>query len=172
MEEQVSGARIAVKYGVLTSVVLMVYTTIVNVAGQSQNKGLAFIAFVLFLVVGIILAMNGFRAENKGYMSYGDGLSTGSLVSAIIGVLGSAFNLAYNKFIDPSLMARNLEQIRSDMQSRGLDSTQLESAMDVYQKMMAPPVLFIAGVVFNLLAGFLISLIIAAIVRNDRPVFD
>lgn len=172
MEEQVSGARIALKYGVLISLALMVYTTVINVTGQFQNKGLAFISFILFLVTGAILSMNAFRNENKGYMSYGEGLSTGSLVSAIIGVLGSAFSMIYHKFIDPTLLTRNLEQIHSDMLAQGLDASQLDAAMTVYQKVMAPHILFIAGVVFHLLAGFLISLILAAILRKDRPVFD
>ena len=60
MEEKVSTARVALKYGVLGSVVIMIYTTIINVAGLSQNKILSSLSFA-FMIIAIVLAMKDFR---------------------------------------------------------------------------------------------------------------
>jgi hypothetical protein len=171
MEEKVSSARIALKYGVLTSVVMMVITTIINVTGQSQNKWLTSLSF-LILIGGIVYAMKAFREENKGFMSYGEGLGLGSLVSAITGLLGSTFNMFYNKFIDPTIMTQALDKVRSDMEAKGMDDTQIDNAMKFSQMFMSPGVLFVIGVIGSLIMGFLLSLVISAILRRDKPVFD
>ncbi len=171
MEEKVSSARIALKYGVLTSVVMMVITTIINVTGQSQNKWLTSLSF-LILIGGIVYAMKAFREENKGFMSYGEGLGLGSLVSAITGLLGSTFNMFYNKFIDPTIMSQALDKVRSDMEAKGMDDTQIDNAMKFSQMFMSPGVLFVIGVIGSLIMGFLLSLVISAILRRDKPVFD
>lgn len=171
MEEKVSSARIALKYGVLTSVVMMVITTIINVTGQSQNKWLTSLSF-LILIGGIVYAMKAFREENKGFMSYGEGLGLGSLVSAITGLLGSTFNMFYNKFIDPTIMTQAIDKVRSDMEAKGMDDTQIDNAMKFSQMFMSPGVLFVIGVIGSLIMGFLLSLVISAILRRDKPVFD
>ncbi|WP_149240547.1 DUF4199 domain-containing protein [Dyadobacter sp. 32] len=171
MEEKVSTARIALKYGVLASVVIMVFTTIINVTGQSQNKWLTSLSFV-FMIVGIVVAMKSFKEENKGFMTYGEGLGLGSLVSAIMGLLGSTFSVLYNKFIDPTIITQAMDTARSEMESKGMDDAQIDQAMAMSEKFMSPGVLFAFGVIGSLMVGFVLSLIIAAILRKDKPVFD
>ena len=171
MEENVSTARIALKYGVLASVVIMVYTTIINLTGQSQNKILTTLSFI-FLIGGILIAMRAFREENKGFISYGEGLGIGSLVSAIMGLLGSAFTMFYNKFIDPTIMTQAFDKVREDMEAKGMDDSQIESTMQFSQMFSSPGIMFLIGVVGYLFMGFLISLVVAAAVRKEKPVFD
>jgi hypothetical protein len=171
MEENVSSARIALKYGVLGSVVIMVYTTVINLAGQSQNTWLTSLTFI-FLIIAIVLAMQAFKEENRGFMSYGEGLGVGSLVSAIMGLLGATFNMFYTRFIDPTILTQTLDQARANMEAKGMDDSQIDQAMEISQKFMSPGVMFAFAVIGYLLMGFLLSLVIAAIIRKDKPVFD
>ena len=115
MEEKPSTARVALKFGVLASVVIMIYTTIINVSGLSQNKILTSLSF-LFMIVALFLAMKDFREQNKGFMTYGEGLGVGTLVSAVMGVLTSAFNMFYMQVIDNTLMSQSMDQVREDME--------------------------------------------------------
>lgn len=171
MEEQASTARTALKYGILTSVAIMVFTTILNVSGQSQNKWLAMFSYVI-MIVGIVLAMKEFRETNKGFMTYGEGLGLGSLVSAILGFFASMFAMVYIKFIDPTIMTQTLDKARADMEAQGLDDAQIDRFMETSQKFSSPGIMFAAGVFGYLLMGFIFSLIIAAIVRREKPVFE
>jgi hypothetical protein len=159
MEEQASTARTALKYGILTSVAIMIFTTILNVSGQSQNKWLALFAYVI-MIVGIVLAMKEFRESNKGYMTYGEGLGLGSLVSAILGFLASMFAMVYIRFIDPTIMTQTLNKARAD------------KYMEISQKFSSPGFMFAAGVFGYLFMGFIFSLIIAAIIRREKAVFE
>lgn len=171
MEEQASTARTALKYGILTSVAIMVFTTILNVSGQSQNKWLAMFSYVI-MIVGIVLAMKEFRESNKGFMTYGEGLGLGSLVSAILGFFASMFAMVYIKFIDPTIITQTLDKARADMEAQGLDDAQIDRFMEASQKFSSPGIMFAAGVFSYLFAGFIFSLIIAAIVRREKPVFE
>jgi hypothetical protein len=171
MEEKASTARTALKYGVVTAVAIMVFTTILNVAGQSQNKWLAMFTYVI-MIVGIVLAMKEFREVNKGFMTYGEGLGLGSLVSAILGFLASMFAMVYLKFIDPTIMAQTLEKARADMEAQGLDDAQIDRFMEASQKFSSPGIMFAAGVFGYLFMGFIFSLIIAAVIRREKPVFE
>jgi len=170
MEEKTSTARVALKYGVLTAVVIMIYTTIINVAGLSQNKFLTSLTF-LFMVVAIILAMKDYREQNK-FMSYGEGLGLGTLVSAVMGLLSSAFTMFYMQFIDNTLLTQGMDKVREDMEKRGMDDSQIDQAMELSQRVMSPGIIFFMGVLGSILMGFIISLIIAAILRREKPVFE
>ncbi|GLU56658.1 DUF4199 domain-containing protein [Dyadobacter frigoris] len=171
MEETASTARTALKYGVLTSVAIMVFTTILNISGQSQNKWLAMISYVI-MIVGIVLAMKEFREINKGFMTYGEGLGLGSLVSAILGFFASMFAMVYIKFIDPTIMTQTLDKARADMEAQGLDDSQIDRFMETSEKFSSPGIMFAAGVFGYLIMGFIFSLVIAAIVRREKPVFE
>ncbi|MCE7069371.1 MULTISPECIES: DUF4199 domain-containing protein [Dyadobacter] len=171
MEEQASTARVALKYGVLASVVIMIYSTIINIAGLSQNKMLSSLSFV-FMVVAIVLAMKNFREKNRGYMTYGEGLGLGTLVSAVMGLLSSAFSMFYMQFIDNTLLTQGMDQVREDMERRGLDDSQIDQAMELSQKVMSPGVVFAIGVFGYIVMGLIISLVVAAIIRREKPVFE
>ncbi len=171
MEEKTSTARVALKYGALSAVVIMVYSTILYVSGLSQNKVLSSLSF-LVMIVAIVWAMKDFREKNKGFMSYGEGLGLGALTSAVMGLLSSAFTMFYIQFIDNNLLAQGMDQVREDMEKRGMDDAQIDQAMELSQKFMSPGVVFVMGVFGYLLMGFIVSLIISAILRRDKPVFE
>ncbi len=171
MEEKTSTARVALKYGVVTAVVTMVYSTILNVSGLGQNRLLAALTYA-FLIVAIFLAMKEFRDKNKGYISYGEGLGLGSLLSAVYGFLTSTFTIFYIQFIDSSSIAQGLDQLREDLEKQGKDDAQIEQVIEMSQKMMSPGIMFMSVVVVTLISGFIISLIAAAIMRKEKPVFE
>lgn len=171
MQEQVSTARVALKYGIITSVAVIVYSTILTVSGLNQNQALGALGFVI-LIAGIVWAMRDFREQNSGFMSYGQGLGIGSLMSAIVGLIGAMFTMFYMQFIDTTLMQQSLDKARSDMEARGMDDAQIDQAMEISQKFMTPGMMFLIQVLTYLFIGFIISLILAAIMRKDKPVFE
>ncbi|GGM76373.1 hypothetical protein GCM10010967_04990 [Dyadobacter beijingensis] len=171
MEEKTSTARVALKYGVLAAVVTMIYSTILYVTGLGQNKTLASLSYV-FMLVGIVWAMREFREKNGGFMSYGEGLGLGSLTSAVLGLLSSAFTMFYIQFIDNDLLAAGIDQMREDLERKGMDDAQIEQAIEVSQKFMSPGIMFVTVILGYVVMGFIVSLIIAAIMRKEKPVFE
>jgi len=162
MQEQVSTTRVALKYGIITAVAVIVYSTLINVTGMTQNRALTSLAFVI-LIVGIVLGMKDYRAQNNTFMSYGQGLGIGSLISAIVGLIGSMFSMFYLEFIDNTIIKQSMDKAREDMETRGMDDAQIDQAMSMTEKFMTPGIMFAMGVLSYVIIGFIISLIIAAI---------
>ncbi len=171
MEEKASSARVALKYGVIIAILIMIYSSVINVTGNSQNQILTSVSFVI-LLVGLILAMLNYREQNAGFMSYGEGLGLGALLSAIIGLLTAAFNMFYIQFIDNTIITQALDKVRSDMEARGMDDSQIDQALAMSQKFMTPGIMFALGIFGFILVGFILSLIIAIFIRKDKPVFE
>jgi len=171
MEEKTSTARVALKYGLVVAVVTMVYSTILYVAGLGSNKILASMTY-LFMIVAIVLAMKDFREKNGGFISYGEGLGLGSLTSAVLGLLSSAFTIFYIQFIDSNILTQSLDQMREELEGKGMDDAQIEQALEMSQKFMSPGIMFVTVILGYLIMGFIFSLIIAAIMRKEKPVFE
>lgn len=138
---------------------------------MTQNRALTSLAFVI-LIVGIVLGMKDYRAQNNTFMSYGQGLGIGSLISAIVGLIGSMFSMFYLEFIDNTIIKQSMDKAREDMETRGMDDAQIDQAMSMTEKFMTPGIMFAMGVLSYVIIGFIISLIIAAIMRKDKPVFE
>lgn len=170
MEEQVSPARVALKFGLLTSLGIIILTTLLNVTGLALNKALANIVYIV-LIAGLVLALKDLRNENKGQLSYGQGVGLGLLVAAIVGLLVSMFTMFYHQFIDSSLLQQQLDAVRVEMENKGMEEAQIDNALATAEKLMSPGLLFVFGVFGYLISGLIFSLIISAIMKKDKPVF-
>lgn len=171
MQQEPSTARIALKYGVITAIASIVYNVILILAEKNQSQALSSLGLII-LIVGMVYAMREFKSENGGYMSYGQGLGIGTLIAAISGLLGATFMMFYTQFIDTNFVQRALDTAREDLERRGMSDAQIDAGMQFSEKMMSPGLMFAVGVLFSVFFGFIISLIVAAVMRRTRPVFE
>jgi hypothetical protein len=169
-----STARVALKYGLLTGLGLIILYMIMNLSGLSftDNKGIGIINSLATLLIipciGIVLAMKDFRAQNSGFMSYGQGLGLGTLVGGVAGAVSSAFTTLYNAFIDPTAIPRTLEMQRQALEDQNLDDAQIDQAMVMTEKMLAPSVAIPVTIVMLVFLCFIYSLIISAIMKKEQ----
>ncbi|MES2517585.1 MAG: DUF4199 domain-containing protein [Bacteroidota bacterium] len=171
MENQTTTTRTALKWGVIIGVINILYSTAIMVSGQIGNQTMGY-AVYLIIGVGIYIALTDFRKENQGFISYGQGLGLGVLQSAIVGIISGFFTFGYMKFIDPSITDQMLKKAVEEMEKKGMPDDQIEQAMEYSKMFMSPGALFIFGLFGTILVGFILSLIIAAIVKKDKPVFE
>jgi len=164
-----STARVALKAGVITALAMIVYTVILNLAGVAQSSPLQYVSFLL-LIGGLVYGMRDFKEQNSGYLSYGQGLGVGTLTSAVAGLLSSLFSTFYIKFVDPTVLQRTMDEQRIKMEERGMSDAQIDQAMAMAEKMTGFSFLFATLVV--VFFGFILSLVIAAVLKRDRDVLD
>ncbi|MES2732177.1 MAG: DUF4199 domain-containing protein [Bacteroidota bacterium] len=162
-----STAGIALKWGAITGLVAIIYNTILQVTGLALNQAVSSLAFVI-LIGGIVYGMKEFKTQTGGYMSYGEGLGLGSLLSAVYGLLASAFGAIYIKYIDDSTMKKQMEIQRQAMEQRGMDDAQIDQAIQMAEKFTGAGSIFVMGLLGSLLIGFIISLVVAAIMKKER----
>ncbi|GAA4316395.1 DUF4199 domain-containing protein [Nibribacter koreensis] len=162
---------IGLRYGLITGFVSVIYSLILFVTGLNENTAFSYLGF-LILVGGIYFAYKQFKSMNNGFMSYGQGLGIGSLLSAIVGLLGGVFTYIYIKFVDPGFMQRMQDLQITKMEEQGLSDAQIEQATEMAASFSGPGMMLIMGILSYLVIGFLISLIMAAIMKRSQPEFE
>jgi hypothetical protein len=167
----VTPVSVAVRYGVLTGLVSIIFSFLLLATGQEGNVPLSMLGFVIW-IGGVVLAHKFFKAHNGGFMSYGQGLGIGTLISAISGAMGAIFRYVYMEFIDPSAMQRTVDAARAKLESQGMDDAQIDQAVAMTQKFSSGPMGMVIAIISAVVIGFILSLIVAAITKNTRPEFE
>ncbi|GAA4402913.1 hypothetical protein GCM10023187_18500 [Nibrella viscosa] len=171
MEEKPSSARLALKWGLIIGIASILFSTILYVTDQVGNTALSIVAYAI-IIIGLVMAMREYRSLNNNYMSYGEGLGLGALTSGVAGILSSLYGVLYTNMIDTEFQNRMMDQMRVQYEERGMTDDQIDKAMEFGQMFQSPGLLFIFGVLGTIFMGFIFSLVIAAILRRNRPVFD
>ena len=163
---------IVLRYGLLGGLASMLFAFALYATGQETNQWLPWLGLIIS-VGAIYLAHNAYKGINGGFMSYGQGLGIGELVTLVSAVLTSIFNYVYRAFIDPDMTARILEKTRAKLEAAGtMDDAQIDQAMQMGAKFSSGPIALVLGIVFALFFGLLISLVVAAITKNAKPEFE
>ncbi len=168
MDNQTTTARTALKWGLITGITLIVYSIILYTLNQTTNGALSLIIYGL-LIGGLVVGMREYRASNGGYMTYGEGMGLGALLSAIAGLLSSAFTVFYTQVIDPGFQERLVGQVRDQMEEQGkMSDEQIDQTVELMQKFQSPGLQFMLGLLGTILIGVVLSLIIAAFIRRNK----
>ena len=166
--EKPSTARIALKWGLITAIVIIIYTVILYMTGLFRNPSLSWLSFCI-LLIGIVMATREFKALNNGFLSFGEGLGVGTLMSAVTGLIGSIFSYIYINMIDTTIMQQMSDLQREQMEAKGMSSEQIDQAMEIAAKFTSPGLLFLFGVLGYIFFGFIFSLIVSAIMKHTKP---
>ena len=168
MENNISISKVGMRYGLIAAVLLIVYGLVLQFTELYTNQALGWVSY-LVLAVLIYLAHGAFKDGGDGFMSIGQGLGIGMLVSVIAGVISSLFTFIYLKFVDDSMIEKIMDAQIEKMEEQGLDDATIDQAMKTVEKMMTPPMMFIMGIVAMAFIGFIISLIVSLITKKNNP---
>jgi hypothetical protein len=166
--EKPSTARIALKWGLIIGIVLIIFST-VSFMTELWKQGWASWLPYLFILGGIIMALKEFKEANAGFLNFGQALGLGTLKSAVTGLIAALFSTIYTSFIDTTAMEKIMNFQKEKMSEQGLSDEQIEQAMEMTSKFMTPSMMFIVGIVMYIIAGFFFSLIAGAIMQKKKP---
>ncbi len=157
------------KGGLITGAVLVVYSLASFItespALQSASGWVSFFS----LVVGIILTHKAFKADNGGFMTYGQGLGTGSVLGAVAGLLSGIFSFIYLNFVDSTVLQRQMDEARLKLEDQGMSDEQIDQAMQFSEMLTTPSMLFVFSILGTLFFAFILSLIISAFTKKNHP---
>jgi hypothetical protein len=97
--ERISIASIGIRYGVIASIMMVIYFIIMVLLGLSHIELVRFFSH-FFVMVAVVLAIGTFKRSRGGHMPYLPGLGIGFVVGLIGSVLYAAFIFLYAHFID------------------------------------------------------------------------
>ncbi len=175
MEETIettpSTGKIAMKWGLILGVVLIIFSVIVNMTGNFGNNAIQSVSYI-FIIAGIVMAHKEYKQTGDGYMSYGKGLGIGTLTVIIAFVISGIFGYIYMTMVDPTLIDQVKEQQMMQYEEQGMSDAQIEQAMGFTERFMTPGMLSLFAILFSAFIGFVLSLIISAFTKNNNPELD
>lgn len=168
MTTQTTPSKIALKYGIILGIIFIIYGTILQLLDLDMQTAnyLGWLNFVV-LLIGIIMAIREYKQETGGFMTFGQGLGLGTLLSFVSGAISALFTYFYIKFIDGSLMEKIKEAQLIELEKQDLSDEQMEQTMEMMDKFTGAGVIAISSVFMCLLLGFIFSLIVSAIMKNE-----
>lgn len=170
--EKPSTAKLALKWGAITGVALMLFTTVLYLTSATPNQIVGLLLYVIF-AVGLVLSMREFKRENTNYLNYGEGLGLGMQTGAVAALISTMYSVLYTSVIDPTMMERVINEMRDKLEDQGnLSDDQIEQSLSIMQAMQSPGIQFVTGIFWLVFIGFVFSLVIAAVLRRNKPVFD
>lgn len=167
----VTTTAVGIRYGLLAGVASIIFSLLLFMTSADQSPvrwlGLA------ITIGAMVLAHNQFKQHNGGFMSYGQGLGIGTLLVVVSGVISTVFSYLYMTYMDPGYMGRIMEKTRLEMEAKGnMSDAQVDQAMAMAQKFSSGAWMLLFGILGSILIGFVISLIISAFTKHNRPEFD
>lgn len=174
MEQKSTFWRTAMIYGLYIGVILMLYSVILYVTGQTQNKTLGYLSFILYPVCIILAQINYRDKELGGFISYSQALGFGVAVMFFSGILTALYTIILYSFIDPGLIDQIKMMQEEAMLQKGMSEDQIEAAMAISGKMFTPGWLSIMGMFGSVLIGTLIALITSIWIKKEdnQDAFD
>ena len=168
-EKPKSSTSNALIYGLITGVVMTVYSLILYLFNLHLNKYLGYISF-LILIAGMAYGTIQFRNKvMNGFISYGKAYSSGFMIALFAGILGAIYSFIFYKFIAPDVVREILDMARQNIMARGPEMTdeQIEQAMNMTSKFMTPPLMSIFFLLYCLIIGAIGGLITSAFIKKE-----
>jgi len=134
-------------------------------------QNLSYLNYVI-LIVFVILAHKAFKEGGDGFMTVGQGLGIGMLITLIGSVISSIFTYIYLKFIDDSMIQKSLDYQIEELEKRGMDDAAIDQTMAFTEKIMTPEIMPLFALVFTLIFGFILVLIVSLFTKKANPALD
>lgn len=172
MENKPTMFQHTMTWGAITGITLIVYSLILYLAGQTFNKYLGWISYIL-LLAGIIMGTLLYRNKVlNGFISYGNAFLTGLLIVIFAAIISSFFSFILMRFIDPTLIEQLVSTTEEKLLNQGLNDEQIEMAIERMRKMMVSPFSVILGLLGTIIVGTILSLITSAFIKREGNTFE
>ncbi|MDB6113291.1 MAG: hypothetical protein JWQ62_236 [Lacunisphaera sp.] len=125
---------------------------------------------LVITIVVLWLGIKAVREENEGkYLTYGQGVGAGTLISLFSGLMSGVYAYIHFKFVNPNFFDYQLTLMRDKWAAKGLSENQMEQAENMMRKFSGPGVYAITTPIIVVCIGVIISLILAAILKRNPP---
>jgi len=177
MDVKLSPAKTGTPYGILFGVIMILEFVIMYVVGMKSlvNSPVGVIVsianYLVLPILFIFLGCNQYKNKvNNGFITLSECLKTGVSITVLAALLYAVFSVIFG-FIFPEFLNETLEITKSEMIAKNPQMTakELETTLEMIKKFSSPFIVFPVTLVMYALIGLVYSLIIGAIVKNEKP---
>lgn len=172
-----SKSLLLIKWGIIGGLLSFLVSVVTQYSGLAEDfsETLGWVSFLVTFVINVtvlFLALKEVRAQQGGFLSYGEGLGSSTLLGGLWGIVAGGFNYIYINFIDDAVIQKQMDLARQRLEDQGLSESQIQDAEKITNMMLGPGVQFITIVFFTVLFMFFLGLIVSGIMKREKPMFD
>jgi hypothetical protein len=168
---------VAMRYGLIGALVIIGVGLVFNVANlidYTDNSSPGNIASSVInwaaIIVAMVLAVKTHRNEDLGgFITFGRAFGVAFLTGLVIAVIGAVWAFVFIQLVDPSILEAIEEATRTSMVDRGMSESEIEQAWGITKMFISAPAIAFFGFIFNLIGAVVVGLIIAAVMKRERP---
>ncbi|MCF2875647.1 MULTISPECIES: DUF4199 domain-containing protein [unclassified Tenacibaculum] len=169
MENQANSKGTILNYGLYLGIAGVFIHLIFYATGNLISLGwlsgiIGFIAMIILIILGI----KKFKADNGGFLTFGQAVKVGVGIAVISGIISTIYTLIFTNVIDPTIQEQALEIQRQAWIDAGYNEDQMEASEAMMQKMQSPMITVPLSIVISAFFGFVISAIGGAIMKKTE----
>lgn len=181
----------AIKFGIiggLGGVIVSLILFFGNLQYESWSKWLQSVVMIVAIIAGIkaiadanknkvtklLFSLHGTDgkkiadATKSMPIPFGPLFKGGMLITLVIAIISILYFQLYCNIIEPDFVEHILEQSGKQMAEKGLSEEQIDKALEMSKTFMSPGIMSVISFFSSLLMGALISVIGAAIFKNEK----
>ena len=171
IQQEFSFSKNALNVGAVIGLILSVIQLIAYTLNLGESQIFQWIIYII-MIAGISWAVRKYRDVTGGYITYGQSLGFGMLLTLGTSLIFAFTNYLYIKFLNPDFIQYILEQLEITLYESGTPDDQVEMFMNLYNQFLGPGT-YAFGLMFNfVIIGLIASLIISIFVKNPKPMFE
>ena len=165
------------KWALISALIGIVFQLIQQVTGVMGKSG-TIIALYTVVSIGVsiaiyVMALREHREQELGgFMSFKRAFYLAFMIGLVSMVIVLIFNYIYMNFINPSAMESQLEMTRVMMEKFGMPEEQLDAAIEKQRVSLTSPMSILTGLLGGGVVVAILSLIMGAIMKKERPMFQ
>jgi hypothetical protein len=175
-QPQINFVREGVKIGLINGAIALLLMYGSYYAGLDSFVTVQFISkFIPYMMIILIIYGFQLRKRNGGYLAFRDGLKYSFMSYVIVAILVAIGTYILFNVVDKNLTQKafdlSLEKMKSTFVGMGMKEEEIEKAMGKRETQKTDfPTIFL-GTGFGLIWDFIVSLVVALIIRREKPVF-
>ena len=169
MENQANSKSIILNNGLYLGIIGSVVHLALWASGQLLelnwvNSLIWFIGLIAFTVLGI----KKYKEASGGYISWGQGVKIGMGITMICAVITVIYTLLFMNVIDPGFQEQAMEVQKQAWLDGGMTEEQVDASTAMAENFQSPAIASAMILGFSAFVGFIISAIIAAILKKSE----
>ena len=169
MENQANSKNIILNYGLYYGIAGIFLNLIFYALGMHLDPGITgSVLGIGVMIVFIVLATKKFKFDNRGFMSWGQGVKVGLGLILIGIILNVIYQQIFQNFIEPDFMKQALAAGEQKLVDMGYTQEQIDAQMEMSQKFTSPLIQSAFALIGGLFIGFIISAITSAIMKKSE----
>jgi Protein of unknown function (DUF4199) len=153
--------------GLILGLIIVIYTLIIYYLDLMFNVYQGYILYLIQIFSLFILIKTYSEKYKNGYITYGQAVSSGIVISLYAAVIYATFIYILYAFIDSGLVNKQLAFIEETFVKAGLPQAFIDSGLKMQKKFLQPTIYAPIKLFSSFLSGTILSLLVAIFIKKE-----